>query len=71
MRKTVKEALNYFKNRNSFEVAVYDEPHFQTIKNELKWLDHYVEYVNKLETQVNKLEIENFDLKDKLEAHND
>ena len=32
----VPEAIKYFKNRNSFELPVYDEPHFKIIRQALE-----------------------------------
>ena len=36
MNKELEKAIDYFKNRVSFEMPVYDEPHFKTILNALE-----------------------------------
>ena len=36
MSKELEKAIDYFKNRVSFEMPVYDEPHFKTILNALE-----------------------------------
>jgi len=48
--------------KNNLEAEILD-----MITNELKWLDHKTEYISKLEEQVDELEIENFDLKERIE----
>ena len=35
---TLKENIDYFKNRNSFEIPVYDTPQFQAILRRLEFL---------------------------------
>ena len=42
---TLKENIDYFKNRNSFEIAVYDTPQFQAILSRLEYLQR-VMYAN-------------------------
>jgi predicted nuclease with TOPRIM domain len=71
MRKTVKEALNKIGNFGDYKgilkKSMVCKEAYEVIKNELKWLDHKTEYISKLEEQVDELEIENFDLKERIE----
>jgi len=39
MSKELEQAIDYFKNRNTFEVPVYDKPQFKVILKELKRLE--------------------------------
>jgi len=67
MRKIVKEAVKaIYDGFESFTLKESKEQ-LEIITNELEWLDHYVENVNKLEQEVDELYLENFDLKERIE----
>jgi septal ring factor EnvC (AmiA/AmiB activator) len=51
MNKELEQAIEYFKNRNSFEVPVYDEPQFKTI---LKYYQIVYENWQECESELNR-----------------
>jgi hypothetical protein len=52
MNKELEQAIEYFKNRNSFEVPVYDEPQFKTI---LKYYQIVYENWQECESELKEL----------------
>ncbi len=56
----LEQAIEYFKNRNSFEVPVYDEPQFKTI---LKYYQIVYENWQECEKELKKFKIATTDLK--------